>query len=544
MKFTELWRITQKVYREMSFQSIFSYRAGGMLPRGSKDSIARLVSRASTNTLISKILTTIFVGVFAVTTFVPIRFGSFQGQPLEAVFAGGISAYLSIVLSLVTIMGLQVSTSFVSARVLDVLSPLPLSRKEISSVLFLCFVRIFDIPLASSVVILVIMYLFAGGSAAGSLAVLTAVVVTEIFALALTIGLAEFFYSRVVSSGGRSKWKALLRIIFTLVWILPSFGTYFVINFSSSIVRYFASSTQALTSGSQLLLLAYPFTFGFLGAFATALPQNATPIAVTMVIGSSVFYVVLAAFALRWVIRSISAVSVGAVSHGTREVVKDTSISPQRPLVGIIRKDLRVASRSPSYASLFLLPPLETALVSLSFASSAEIGFAATLGILVGVSLITLVLPPMLISIEGLASSYVRSLPLTKRTVVSGKAILAVLMYASSLLILILIGLYLGTSVVTMIIFGLIQMLAVSAAILLELILSIRKFWKEGFAVGNIYARLSTYVAIVIPGLVLALAPIVAAVATYAFATDLTIIVYLVTGLAEFVAMALISYRM
>jgi hypothetical protein len=289
--------------------------------------------------------------------------------------------------------------------------------------------------------------------------------------------------------------------------------------------------------------VAYPFSFGFLAAFAT-FPQSITPFVLTIASAASIGYVILAAFALRWVIRSISDISMGVVSHGTREVVKDTSISPQRPWLGIIRKDLRVASRAPSYASLFLLPPLETALISLSFASSGEIRLAATLGILVGVSLVTLVLPPMLISLEGLASSYVRSLPLTKRTVISGKAILSAIMYASSMLILILIVLYLGRDVATIITFGAIQMLAVIAASLLELILSIRKFWKEGFAMGNLYARLSTYIAIVIPGLVLALAPIVAAVATYVLATNLTIPIYLAAALAEFVLMALISYRM
>jgi hypothetical protein len=291
--------------------------------------------------------------------------------------------------------------------------------------------------------------------------------------------------------------------------------------------------------------VAYPFSFGFLAAFAT-FPQSITPF-VGYVIAStaSIGYVILAAFALRWVIRSISDISMGVVSHGPREVVKDTSISLQRPWLGIIRKDLRVASRAPSYASLFLLPPLETALISLSFASSGEIGsVAATLGILVGVSLITLVLPPMLISLEGLASSYVRSLPLTKRTVISGKAILSAIMYASSMLILILIGLYLGRDAATIITFGAIQMLAVIAASLLELILSIRKFWKEGFAMGNLYARLSTYIAIVIPGLVLALAPVAVAVATYVLATNLTILIYLAAAMAEFVVMALISYRM
>jgi len=535
LRFTELWKLSQKVYREISFQSIYLFRAGAMLPQKGRGSITQLVKNASTNTRVSKILTTIFIAAFALSVFLPIKFGMLTPQTVETILAGGISAYLAIVLSLISIMGLQVSTSFVSSKILEVLGPLPLTKQDVSSIIFLCFTRMFDLPLISSIVILLALYLFIGGSAIGALILLAAVIVTEIFALALTIGLAKFFYSRVTSGSGHSRWKAMLRIIFMLVWILPSFGTYLVTNFSSQIIQSFASA-------SQPLLLAYPFCFGFIVSFAN-FSQNTNSASLYIAVATSTAYTVLALFALRWVIHSIGKISVGATPRGARELVKDTLVSPKRPWLGIVRKDTRVASRSPSYASLFLLPPLETALLGLSFFSSSEIGFAAVLGILVGSSLVTLVLPPTLLSIEGLASSYTRSLPLTKRTVISAKAVLSTLMYVSSLLLLILVALLMGKDTILITTFGVIHMFGITAASLLELLLSARIFWKEGFAIGNIYARLSTYIALVIPGAVLAMAPVVAAVATYVLATQLTVWVYFAVAFVEFAVMALIVYK-
>jgi len=546
LRFFELWTLAQKVYREICFQSVFSFRSGGMLPQRGRGSVEQLVRNAEVNTLISKVLTTIFVAVFGFTVFVPLRFGSYGGASEKVIFASGVSAFLAIVMSLIIIMGLQVSTSFVSSKVLEVLGPLPLSKRDISSIVFMCFVRIFDIPLIGSMVILLVAYFIAGGTLIGGLVSFVGIFVTEIFALALTIGLARFFYSRVANGGGRSRWKGFLRTLFILVWVLPSFGTYFVVSFATQIVQSFASATQVFASASQLLLLIYPFCFGFMASFAS-FSQNVSSLTLFLAAGSSIGYSFLAYYAFRWTVRSVRTIGAGGIITSVREIVKDTVISPQIPWLGIIRKDLRVASRSPSYASLFLLPPLETILLGIllggSFSTASATGFSAVLGILVGISLVTLILPPTLLSLEGLASSYTRSLPLRKRTVISSKAVLSALMYASSLLILVLIALYLRKSANTILTFGLIQLLSVIAASVLELVISARKFWREGFAVGNMYARLSTFVVILIPGLILAYVPVVAAVLAFEFATSMTAWVYLAVALLEFVMMLLIASR-
>jgi hypothetical protein len=73
---------------------------------------------------------------------------------------------------------------------------------------------------------------------------------------------------------------------------------------------------------------------------------------------------------------------------------------------------------------------------------------------------------------------------------------------------------------------------------MLESTILTNKFWKEGFAVGNIYSRLSIYVLIFIPGFVLVLIPMIAAAVTFFMAEELILQVFAAAALAEFAAMA------
>jgi hypothetical protein len=534
LKFSELWRLSSIMYKEISFQSIFSLRAGGALPRRGKDDVRTLISNAEVSTTLSKLVTTLFIVFFGFAVFLPLMTETNSADPSRDLIAvGGVSTFLAVVLFLISFMGLQVSTSFVSSKAIDVLSPLSLSKSDISRIVFLCFIRIFDIPLAASVMVLLLAYYFIGGSFIGGLAALVGIIVTETFALTLTIGLARFFYSRVAGGGGKSRWKTLLRFVFMLVWILPSFGIYFVVNFAAQIVQSFASLTQGFSSVLQLLVLIYPFSYGYLVSFTTSFFQTSY-LTVVLSVVACLGYLVLAVYCLKWVTRTVGRIGAGGISTAAREAVKDTVVSPQVPWLGTIRKDLRVASRSPSYASLFLLPAIEATVLAMSFSSFSEVGLSSTLGLLTGMSVVVLMLPPTLVSIEGLAASYTRSLPLKKKTLISAKTLFSTLTYATSLVVLFVVTLYMGKSYVYILTFGAIQLFSVAAATMLELIILANKFWKEGFAIGNIYARLSTYILIILPGLAVVMIPIIAALATFIFAQSLTLAVFLGTAATEF----------
>lgn len=543
MRFSELWRLSGILYKEVSFQSIFALRSGSSLPRGGRGDVRRLIVNARTNTLISKLLTTVFVAIFGFTVFLaPTTNLAGSASSKELTMVIGTSAFLATVFFLVVFMGLQVSTSFVSSKIAEILGPLPLSKSDISKIVFLCFVKIFDIPLVASAVVFVAAYLLAGGTALGSVVAFAAVVVTETFALTATVSLAGFFYSRVSHGHGRSKYHSLLRLAFMLVWVLPTFAAYFVVQFAGEIVGFFASLTSGFALFSQVLVLIYPFSFGFLISSATQTASLNVELLTLSAVSSSA-YLVASYFCLRWVTRTIGRIGARGTVAVLRETVEDTWIKPQMPLLGMIRKDLRIASRAPSYASLFLLPAIQTVILAMSFSSFSDVTLNVALGILTGVSLTTLLIPPTLLSIEGLASAYLKSLPTDKRTLIEAKTMLSTVIYALSMLVLLLALMVLGRDPSLMLLLGGMQTFSMVAAIMLETTILVRKFWKEDFALGNIYARLSTYILVLIPGFIVALVPIGAAIATYLFAESMVAIVFGCVALLEFAVMAAVVTR-
>lgn len=535
MKFRNLWTLSSAVYKEISFQSIFSLRVGSSLPQRSKTDTTRIVRSARVNTLISKLLTTVFIVIFGVTVFLPMTnlLPSLASRPPpDVTIVGSVSAFLAVVLFLIVFMGLQVSTAFVSSKIADILGALPLSKREISNVIFICFLRMFDIPLAAGVAVFLTAYFLVGGSILGGLLALVAISISEVFALALTISSARFFYSRVAAGGGRSKWQTLARTVFMVVWILPTFGAYIVINFAGSIVQSFASLTQSLSSILQALALVFPFSYGYIISYATFLKTtNYTLLGLS--IASSIVYTLIAVFCFRWVTRTVTTLGQGAVTK-MRATVRDTFIGLQVPWLAIIRKDLRIASRAPSFASLFFLPAMQTIVLALSFSSSSDLGLPFMLGTLTGISMITLLLPPTLLSMEGLASTYTRSLPLKKRTLISAKTLLSIVTYIISLIVLLLVTVYLDRDFSFILTYGSIHALAVSAGIMLELTLLTRKFWREGFAVANIYSRLTSYISILIPGFAVVMLPIVATFVAFLFVPELALPVFFALASSEF----------
>jgi membrane-anchored glycerophosphoryl diester phosphodiesterase (GDPDase) len=109
--------------------------------------------------------------------------------------------------------------------------------------------------------------------------------------------------------------------------------------------------------------------------------------------------------------------------------------------------------------------------------------------------------------------------------------------YMISLLVLLLVAIYLKRSYSSVLTYGGIHALAVSAGIMFELTILTRKFWREGFAVGNLYSRLTTYILILIPGFVIVMLPIIATAVASFFAQNLALPLFLVMASSEFAVM-------
>ena len=130
-----------------------------------------------------------------------------------------------------------------------------------------------------------------------------------------------------------------------------------------------------------------------------------------------------------------------------------------------------------------------------------------------------------------------------KRTLISAKTLLSLVTYLISLVVLFFVAEYLHRTppeITDTLTYGSIHALAVCAGIMLELTLLTRKFWKEGFAVGNIYSRITTYVLNLIPGFVIVALPIVTAFAANIFAANLVLPIFFAVAASEFLVMTII----
>ncbi|MGB9718686.1 MAG: hypothetical protein ACPL4E_09670 [Thermoproteota archaeon] len=495
MNTSELWRLSKKVYREVVFQSFFSLRLGGTLPQagGAEKSILQLVRSAEWNSMLNKVIFAVFIGAIGVFTF-------FSGVLLQMdkglAAACGVSSMLSIVLFMTVFMGLQVATSFVSSRVTEFLTPLPLSSRDVSKILLTCFIRIFDIPLIAAVLIIPVAYGVSYGSVTGALTVLLSVVVTEVFALAIAVLLALSFYSKVVKGGGGSSLKTLTRLFYMLVWIIPMFLMYAVTGFAIQMVNLMKTLTQSL---SYLLTLIYPFSLGFLASFATFLRTD-DPMVAALSVGSSILYLTLAAYSFKWLVKRVVGIGFGSVAAGSRVEVREVSINPGPPWLGVLKKDLRIASRSPSYFSVLMMPVIQIVIISLT-SLYPDMGSAPVesmppilLPMFMFSLLMVLILPPLLLNTESMAYSYVGSLPLVRRTLILAKTILSSTVYLASLLVLLTITMLRAPGIVHVFtLFGGVFTFSVVASIIFETILLSRMFGRT-IPSGNLYLKFYYYI--------------------------------------------------
>lgn len=535
MEILGLWRLSKRVYREIVFQSFFSLRVGGALPQkeGVEKSIAILVKNAEKNVLVSKFIMAFFIVFLGLFTF-------FSGaldvdRELAAVY--GVSTMLSTILFMIVFMGLQVATSFVSSRVADFLIPLPITKSDVSKTILMCFIRIFDIPLVAATLTVPISYGISYRSVSGSLIVFISVLITEVFALALAILLALSFYSKVARGVSRSLLGTLMRILYMFLWIIPTFIGYLITSFAMQMIGLMKALTQSF---SYLLTSLYPFSLGFLVSFTTFLDISDIRILILSAV-SSLAYFSLAAYSFKWLLKRMKGIGTAGVITVSRERVRDTFVKTNSPWLGIIKKDLRIALRSPSYFSILIMPVIQTVVFSVSLEflylslSEASLGFIPFFIITL---LMVLLLPPTLLAMESVAYSYVGSLPLNKRTLIFAKTFLSSASYLVSLLALSLIILMRAPGFVfTIMLFGFIYMMSVVASITIENMLLSRMFGKN-VPSGNLYLKFYFYILPLIISFVIAIVPIIVyAVTLLLYASEnLGMLSLSITSAFEFVA--------
>jgi predicted permease len=517
MSWRDARRLSDVAFSELSLQAIYAIRQGNLVPAGPP---RRLVARARTRVLQSKAIVSFVLGLLAFGVAFALRQSRFE----RAVFAGPVppgifdagllTGLLSLDVAFLWWTGMQVLPTFLSSGVLPVLEALPIDDRTLGRTAGLLYLRLFDLPALTVLVATPLLVGLALGPWAG-VAVLPGALAAVGFALALSLVTGRFFVRRVQGSRGGGG-STVVRWSYLVLWLVPAFAMFAFVTAAGAFFDFLGNvATQGPSVTGHLLLAAFPFSFAALPAIAA----NGTPgfgldpVGWLFLVAASAGYLLLAAWSVLWVVASVRRVSLVPPATARPPARARLDLAPQPAMVAVLTKDLRIASRTPGFAFLILLPILDALVLGLwTYASAPNSAVASGLALaaVTIAALLATFFGPAFFAIEVLAYSYGRTLPLSDRSLLAGKVLLVALMY------LVASGIVLGLALARVFdpavfaLFVAAELPAVVAASLLELGILFRRARTRGLPVTNLYAGAWYAIFVSVPGLLVAAAPLVA----------------------------------
>jgi hypothetical protein len=365
----------------------------------------------------------IVAAISVIASLIP--FWSFHFASNGVALAGAVTLGLAASFAFVMLYSVQTLSSFLKAESWSFLSSLPVERGDLAVITLFSFVRTVDYMVAGAVISQVVIVALLTRSMLGVLVMLFASAVNMAIAVTLSLWFSKLFYGSL-GKGGRSRRWTALRAVFLGLWGLLVVSLGFMFSGTSYLMPYL---NDALLEGgrglSTWLATVYPFSLSIVVAAGTGGSLGAQPITLAAV--ASLFYALLALLLLRWGTATIREMSLAAGSARPTTKAEDFNLNVRGPLAGYIWKDLRASSRNPATAFFYVLPAFETVIVLIStltlpFLRAAVVMVAAAMG-----GSFALFIPLGLLTAEGSGISYTKGLPLKVWTIVSAKAVIAVL---------------------------------------------------------------------------------------------------------------------
>lgn len=511
MSWRETIRVSRVAFTELSLQAVYAFRQGNILPTGRSKG---LVDRSRRRVVQSKIVISAVLALLSLGAGAIIHQRTLNPEILAAVPSGlfqsaVLTGLFSLDIALLWWTGVQVIPTLISSGVLGVLEPLPIDARSLHRIAGILYLRLFDLPAATILIVTPVAVGLALGPLAG-LATLPGTVIAVVFALALSLLTGRFFLRRVQGSRGGGG-RAFVRWAYLVLWLVPAFAMFAFITAAPAFFRALAAlAAQGPSTASALLAAAFPFSFALLpaivsgGTSSTAILSSTGDLALASALA---VYIALGAWAGVWLAGSVRSLLFLPVQPPTDLVTPTGPLRSMGSARAVLTKDLRIASRTPGYAFLILLPILDAgALGLLTYATptSNPVASSLALGAVTTAALLATFFGPAFFAIEVLAYSYGRSLPLSNQSIVLGKVALIAMMYLFGAALILGFTLLRFFQPFTFGAFVLAELPAVVGAAFLELGLLFRWARWRGLAITNLYAGAWFAVLVSIPGLLFA----------------------------------------
>ena len=235
---------------------------------------------------------------------------------------------------------------------------------------------------------------------------------------AIMLILALYFHTRLQSSGG-SRLSSIIRVAFTLLWAAAIMSFSLISQLLYIIIPLIETAAIALTGYWGLLYLAYPFSLGTFVVLVTGI--SGTPL-LLLDFGVTVLYGLLAFLGVRWASRFLRNTGMGAVAQIGPSHIRPVSVKVGKSGIALLRKDLRIAMRTPGQAVMFLIPIIAMLPIFLQFWDIPVIRVSNVVISIVFPSIMLGFFSIFFLGVEARGMAFTLTLPLKTEQILRAKA--------------------------------------------------------------------------------------------------------------------------
>ncbi|MFW9849779.1 MAG: hypothetical protein ACFFF4_11605 [Candidatus Thorarchaeota archaeon] len=351
MSFRERWRIAGTIAQEIRFHGMLEANPSNLSRIKEKpERIVKQIKRSASLNAIMTGFVIIMIGFLLVVSILIL------GDPNQRVlnFTISFGVFLGLGFVIIFFVNLTSATGFFNAGAMLLPSTLPLSRSDLENLMILVFVRIFIAPFILLLIVFPLMVSLAFGILTG-LFVLGALTITLVLALSALIKAAGWFHQKS-QSGDESVFSVIIRVGAGIGMTVGIVMAYSAINFIPPIIDFMLFLSTAISPEVlSLFALIFPFSFGFVAALITYGMVFSLPTSIIAIV-ASFLYLLLSVRSYRSSGRILHTLALGGVPMAAATTTHPIDLRISSSIPALIKKDLRVATRSLGSIMLLVFP--------------------------------------------------------------------------------------------------------------------------------------------------------------------------------------------